>query len=156
MRKYLVYLAGPITGCSYSECTNWRELVKEKVSEHIDTLSPMRGKENLARFSNPNGILDAYPETALSTYNAINARDYFDVQRSDAIFVNLLGAKKVSIGTVMEIAWARAFSKPVILVMEEDNIHRHSMLLYPCGFQVKTLEEGIEVLKAVIGPDKAL
>jgi hypothetical protein len=33
-------------------------------------------------------------------------RDRFDATRCDVLLVNLLGAERVSIGTMMEVAWA--------------------------------------------------
>lgn len=151
--KFLVYLAGPITGLSYDGCTEWRTWVKENIDEEILTLSPMRGKQYIKERSE-NGVVDmSYEDTHLSSAKGINTRDYNDVRRADAIFVNFLGAKIVSIGTVMEIAWARAFSIPVVCVMEKDNIHSHSMLNYACGIITETLEEGILNLEALLLPD---
>ena len=43
-----VYLAGPIMGCNYEECTAWRSVAKAWLAKHgIDGYSPMRGKEFL-------------------------------------------------------------------------------------------------------------
>jgi nucleoside 2-deoxyribosyltransferase len=167
MRHFLVYLAGPITGCTLDECNDWRVEVKNALEErvytkvpiygyHIHTLSPLRGKQRVLEALEKSTIQHNYETNPLTSIKGINTRDYFDVQRSDVIFVNLLGAKIVSIGTVMEIAWARAFNKPVVCVMEKDNIHHHSMLDYACGYIVETLEDGINILKAVLGPDSIL
>lgn len=149
----LVYLAGPISGCSFTDCTDWRKYVMDNVSEYIHTISPLRGKEHLAK---ENKIADSYEKDYLASARGINCRDYWDVQRCSIVFVNFLGATKVSIGTVMEIAWARAFNKPVICVMEEDNVHQHSMLGFACGYIVPTLEIGLEILEALLSTDKQL
>lgn len=154
MNKFLVYLAGPITGLTYDGCTEWRDTVKDKVSTSILTMSPMRGKQHLKEKTKDGFIGDHYDDMVLATVKGINTRDYNDVKRSDAILVNLLGAEKVSIGTVMEIAWARAFSIPVVCVMEEGNVHQHAMLNYACGYIVNSLEEGMAVLEAILLPDK--
>lgn len=156
MREFLVYLAGGISGLTFNEAVEWRRKVRDAVPSNIKTLSPMRGKQRLEEMTDGKAILDTYEENPLTSYKGINQRDYFDVKRSDAIFVNVLGAKTVSIGTVMEVAWARAFEIPVILVMEPGNIHTHSMFTFPCGFIVDTLEKGIEVLKCIIGPDESV
>jgi len=150
----LVYLGGPITGLTYDGCTEWREQVMEEVGEEINTISPMRGKQRLKEIANGDVIKDCYDYDILASYKGINTRDYWDVQRCDIVFVNFLGATKVSIGTVMEIAWARAFDKPVICVMEDDNIHKHSMLTYACGYIVNNLETGIVILKALLKTDR--
>lgn len=152
----MVYLAGPITGVSYKDCTDWRKQVKSMVDDDIQTLSPMRGKQYIEERSKDGVIGMSYEEFPLSSAKGINTRDYNDVKRADAVFVNFLGAEKVSIGTVMEIAWCRAFEIPVVCVMEKDNIHQHAMLNYACGYIVETLEEGVAILEALLLPDSKI
>lgn len=148
--NFTVYLAGPITGCSYGGCTDWREYVMNKLPQGLVGLSPMRSKQYLTQETT---VADQYDEKVLSSQRGIFARDMWDCRRCDAILINLLDAERVSIGTVMEVAWARAFDKPVVLVMEnEGNIHEHSMLREACPFRVETVDEGIEVLKALFVP----
>jgi nucleoside 2-deoxyribosyltransferase len=126
---------------------------KETVAPFISTLSPMRGKQRLREIAAGSVILDSYEDNHLTSVKGINTRDYNDVMRCDAVFVNFLGATKVSIGTVMEIAWAKAFLKPVVCVMDKDNIHNHSMLNYSCGYIVDTLDEGVAILQVLLGTD---
>lgn len=147
---YHVYLAGPITGLSYGEATGWRYEASEALLPEIIPLSPLRCKDYLQG----EGVLaDQYHGlNVLSSQRGIVARDYNDVRRSDAILVNMLGATRVSIGTVMEIAWAKSFSVPVILVMEEENVHNHAMLRECVDFWVKSIEEACHVTRALILP----
>jgi nucleoside 2-deoxyribosyltransferase len=148
-QKHLVYLAGPITGTTYSGCTDWRQWVMDKLPENMIGISPMRHKKYLDGGEEFDGIADTY-DTVLSCQRGIFARDSWDCRRCDAILVNLIGAEKVSIGTVMEIAWGHAFHKPIILVMEpESNVHEHAMLREACPFRVDTMDAGIEVLHAL-------
>jgi hypothetical protein len=51
----------------------------------------------------------------------------------------------------MEIAWARAFQIPVVIVMEEDNIHQHAMLSFG-NIIVPTLEEGLQAIIQILKP----
>jgi len=96
-------------------------------------------------------IEDSYPNTVLSSQRGITTRDRWDATRCDALFVNLLGATRVSIGTVMEIAWSDAKRIPIVLVMEQEgNLHDHAMLREVVGFRVPTLDEGIDVIKAML------
>lgn len=148
--NYKVYLAGPISGLPYKEATDWREKVNNDSPYWIKTISPLRSKNYL---KSELVIGDNYKDFPLSTGKAITSRDYNDVKRSDAILVNLLGTTKISIGTVMEIAWAKSFSIPVILVMEDNNIHDHCMIRGSVGFVVNSLEAGIDVLVNVLGTD---
>jgi nucleoside 2-deoxyribosyltransferase len=144
------YLAGPITGLTYGGSTDWRNWMIDQLSPDIEGLSPMRAKAYLAK----EGIIgDSYENTVLSSATAITTRDHFDCMRCDMVLVNFLGAKTVSIGTVMEIAWAHAYRKPIVLVQEkEGNIHEHSMIRSVVGFRTTTLEQAIIVIRAVLLP----
>jgi len=145
-----VYLAGPITGTSYEESTDWRDTAYLRLSDNnINGFSPMRGK---AYLSKEEEIEDSYSDYTMSSITGINVRDYNDCKTADAVLVNLLGSKKVSIGTVMEIAWARAFQIPIVLIMErENNIHEHGMLTFG-NIRVSSLKEGIEAIIQLLNP----
>jgi nucleoside 2-deoxyribosyltransferase len=145
-----VYLAGPITGTSYDESTDWRdEAVEDLGNWDLEGYSPMRGK---AYLSKEEEIADAYSDHTMSSITGINIRDYNDTKTAGAILVNFLGAKKVSIGTVMEVAWAKAHNIPVVLVMEKTgNVHEHGMLTYNC-IRVVTLRDGLECIKQLLLP----
>ena len=156
-----VYLAGPITGLSFEGCTDWREYaIKELGSVGITGLSPMRSKDYLQR---ERIVGDCYDDKVLSCARGIITRDRWDTTRCDIILVNLLGAEQVSIGTVIEMAWADLSRTPSIVVMEPTlpstgtpvragNIHEHSMIREMSGFRVETLEEGLNVAKAILLP----
>ena len=144
-----VYLAGPITGLSYNGCTDWREHAIKSLSEvGIRGVSPLRAKEYL---QNQHVIADCYENQVLGSAKGITTRDRWDATRCDILLANLLGADKVSIGTVMEIAWADLSRIPVVLVMEpEKNGHDHAMIREAAGFRVTTLEEGLRLVKAIL------
>lgn len=150
MRTYSVYLAGPITGISYGNATDWRHWFADALPTSIEAFNPLRGKDYLRHEVE---IKAEYKNVALSCARGITTRDYYDVRRADLVVVNLLGASKVSIGTVMEIAWAKAFQIPVILIIEEkDNVHDHPMIQESVGFRVNTLEEAIWLTKVILLP----
>lgn len=150
----LVYLAGPITGLNYAGATDWREAaIADLHYWGIKGLSPMRGKDYLKhvpQIFTPDG--DAYGHlSVLSTNRGITTRDRWDATRCDALLVNLLGAEKVSIGTVMEIAWADLSRIPIVCAMEPyGNPHDHGMVTEAIGFRVPTLEEALHVVKAML------
>jgi hypothetical protein len=149
MKEFLLYCAGPITGISYGESVDWREYVSKKLPKYIKAISPMRGKKYLA---GEKKVKDSYEEHPLSSQKGITCRDRMDVMRCDMILVNFLGANKVSIGSVMEITWADAYRKPIVIVMEKDNIHSHAMIREVSGFIVSTLDEAIKIVIAVLSP----
>ena len=98
-------------------------------------------------------IDDCYEGEDLGTAHAILTRDHLDCQNCDAIFVNLLGASTVSIGTVMEIAWGFAYRKPVVIAMEkEGNVHQHCMLNQSTPFISDTLDHAIHLLVTILTP----
>jgi len=147
-----VYLAGPITGLTYDMADSWRYYATRNLAPAgIIAVSPLRGKEYLTTLGKLSGNGREYLDiSALSNPPGVLTRDHWDCRRADAILANLLGATHVSIGTVMEIAWAHAYHKPLVLVMEpEGNPHDHMMLTQVAGFQVKTLDEGLTVIKAL-------
>jgi len=155
--EFLMYTAGPIKGLKYKEAESWREYVNKEMNclaPWINTLSPVRGDH--AMKGTDNIIYNESDDHILSTKKALNQRDYNDVKRSDIIFVNLLDTEVVSIGTVMEIAWARSFQIPVILVMEKENIHNHPLLTYPAGYITNNIDEGIHVAISVVSTDNQL
>ena len=147
-----VYLAGPIEGLTYADATTWRDKACTYLRAcGITGLSPLRFKPYLPR-DRPLGNADGQ-DHALSQPRAIMARDRFDCTRADVVLVNLLGAKKVSIGTVMELAWAHLDQIPTVVIMEPDgsNPHEHAMVQQAIDFRVTALEEGLATVVAVIG-----
>lgn len=149
MKEFLLYCAGPITGVSYDKSTDWREYVASRLPAHIKAVSPMRGKKYLASEKN---VKDSYEEHPLSCQKGITCRDRMDVMRCDMVLVNFLGANMVSIGSVMEIAWADAWRKPIVLVIEKNNVHSHAMLREVSGFIVSHLDDAIAIATAVLSP----
>lgn len=154
MRNPLVYLAGPIAGIPGTDATEWRDHAADHLTAHgIECLDPMRAKEALAR---PERISTNFNDYAgrgpFFTAKGIMARDFADVKRCDALLVNLLGAKKPSLGTVMELAWAYAMQKPVVVAIEETgNPHDlHPMLHEAMPFRVETLDEAIECVAVIL------
>lgn len=149
MKSYQIYLAGPIAGIDYDQSTGWRQYVIDKTDSTIECLSPLRKKGYLKDKGYLNGTFDDWK---LSTQRGIYARDRFDCHRADLIFANLLGSKIVSIGTCMEIAWAAQNNSPIVLIIEENNIHNHPMINEACPFIVDNIDEGIELVHALLLP----
>lgn len=156
MTRPSVYLAGPITGESYQAATDWRTQIAILLSvpddpeRRIAAFSPLRCKPYLA---GEQALAQSYEQYVLSSARGIFTRDYHDCRNCDALIVNFLGATRVSIGTVMEIAWAVAFQKPVIVIIEpEGNVHEHVMLSECYGFRVTTLEQAVAAAQALLLP----
>lgn len=151
-----VYLAGPITGLRYAEGQSWRDHAQNELGRvGIEAFSPLRSKAYLNTVDGPlTASCDGYDVLGvLSSKRGIMTRDRWDATRCDVILVNLLGAKSVSIGTVMEIAWADAVRTPIVCAIEpEGNVHEHAMIQEALGFRVPTLDEAIQVTRAILEP----
>lgn len=147
----LVYLAGPIAGMQYGNSTSWREYVARSLTNyHIQTLSPLRGKTYL---KDEVHIQDSYEDQVLSSRRGLTTRDRMDVMRCDMVLINFDGADRVSIGTCIEVGWADAWRKPMVIVMDEKNLHYHAMIRECAGFIVPTLDDAIKVVRHVLLPD---
>jgi nucleoside 2-deoxyribosyltransferase len=148
---FLVYLAGPITGLSYDDSTEWRQHFIDNIPDGVAALSPLRGKKYLLK--DEKSINHSYEDSLLATQRAIYARDRFDCTRADVVVANLLDATKVSIGTVMEIAWAADNNIPVVLIMEDSgNVHDHPMIREACAFRTNNVDDAIHVTYTLLMP----
>jgi nucleoside 2-deoxyribosyltransferase len=150
-RKYYVYLCGPIIGLSFDECAEYYRNVAAMLPPWVVPVSPMRGKGSLQGHGT---IWNAYPQHGpLGTEQGIVSRDFFDVRRVDVILANFLNARRVSIGSVFELAWAFQLQKPVVLAMEETgNPHDHAFVRQACAFRTAELEQACQTVVQIVTP----
>jgi nucleoside 2-deoxyribosyltransferase len=145
-----MYLAGPITGCSYAGCTDWRDYVTNQLAPEIECLSPMRAKKYLEGHEN---IFKCYEGSdwfkhAMSSQRGIMSRDFWDCNRCDILFVNFEGASIVSIGTCMEIAWCYQRKIPIVCVL--DKLHDHAMIKEAITHPAPSVEQAIDIVRALV------
>lgn len=155
-----VYLAGPISGLSYNEATEWRDLVTTALNKlGIKCLSPLRAEVHLR--NHPGALTDCQtPEEhlaagsqvlAMSTQRGVVERDKFDCTKCSVIFLNLLNSKRVSIGSMIEIGWANANNIPIVLIMEDEgNCQDHAFVRECASFRTPDVWQGIEIVKAIL------
>jgi nucleoside 2-deoxyribosyltransferase len=154
MRNFLVYLAGPITGCTYAECVDWRREFAASMPAGVECLSPMRFKKHLDTGFH---IADNYPQDVLCSQRGIMGRDYFDCNRADVIVANFLGATRASLGTAMELAWGFSKHTPIVCIMEPTgNIHDHAMIREAINFRVGSIGEAKGVVRAILDTENVL
>jgi nucleoside 2-deoxyribosyltransferase len=147
-----IYLAGPICGLTFEGAQDWRNYFAEKISSEIACFSPLRGKEYLKMRGPLEGSYDEFP---LSTDRGITARDRNDCMGADLVVFNMLGAQRVSLGTMVEFGWADAARVPSVLVMEkEGNIHEYPMVREIASFRVTNLEDAIAIAEIVLLPSR--
>ena len=151
-----VYLAGPIAGNTLAEADDWRHYAALQLEmAGILAYSPLRAKRAIiqSKFHREDrlgtGGIDGHP---LVSAKGITTRDRDDVAKCNVILMDLLCATRVSIGTMIEAGWADALRRPIVCVMEPGNIHEHGMLEELIGYRVSTLDEAIEIVKAILIP----
>lgn len=145
---YKIYLAGPITGLTYGDAESWRHYVDTQSCFGLTMLDPLRGKE----FLDDDRVIDEKVynmKRTVLTDEFIGTRDAWDVSRADAIFINLLGADKISVGTVLELGMGYAWGKPLFVCIEDEgNPHDHCMSRCYTDLRFNDLDQGIHALNA--------
>ena len=145
-----VYLAGPITGCTFDGCTEWRDVAKAELAKvGIEAFSPMRAKGYLKE---KGVITGSYPDAGLfSSSRNIMTRDFYDCTTADVVLAYLLGASRQSAGTIMEMAWTFDRHIPLVVVAEPGlGVHAHPMIEEAVGFRANNLDEGLTIVKAIL------
>ncbi|HKJ72685.1 MAG TPA: nucleoside 2-deoxyribosyltransferase [Alphaproteobacteria bacterium] len=161
MSRPIVYLSGPMTGQEYEEAESWRGAAAALLGiDGIAVSSPMRGKEAL-KGCGPLGGETA--EIMNCGSRAITQRDRYDVRNADAMLVYFDAyTDRVSVGTMIELGWADAFSVPVVVgynpYTPEDLMTtiraqiEHPIVEGIAGWVVPGLGQATEVLRQLLGP----
>lgn len=126
MSKPVVYLAGPISGLSYTEAQAWKHPFYSMLDDVVTFRDPMRGKEILASMA---VIQKSYEQLGpLFTAQGIGSRDMGDVRSADAVLAYVYPGIPVSAGMLIEIGWATAWNKPVVVFAPnpEEKILNHA------------------------------
>lgn len=141
-----VYLAGPMTGCHIPEAVGKRRgtasLFKQAGWEVRD---PTRGEtiEDTA--------FDALARHSYAPPRAVFNRDVADVRWCDVLFVDLVGARTVSIGTMCEIGMAYALGKYIVVVDEPGSRHNHLFVRQAASIMFAYVDDAIRYLTEVYG-----
>ncbi len=145
-----VYLAGQISGLTFDGAQDWRDDAKRYLRTFdIEGISPLRGQEHLRESE---GVLEGSHEyDVTTTARAVMHRDHYDCHKCDVLIANLMDTKRISAGTVMEIAWAYHAHKPVILIEGEGGIHQaHPMIAEAVTYRVDNLSEALRLTVALL------
>jgi nucleoside 2-deoxyribosyltransferase len=133
----IIYLAHPISGLSYDAVTTYYEATGRQLrGMGYKVLHPMLGKEHLRTEKEFRALDYRHP---VSTNHAIIERDAWMVDRADIVLVDLRDTDTVSIGCMMELAWAYRQHKHTIVILPEDNVHRHAFVLEAADIVFGTL-----------------
>lgn len=146
-----VYLAGAMSGLSADDAKGWRiEAGKRLTEAGFTVLDPARG----LMFLEPNEtVADGYDDRFDETRHTVFNRDKFDSTRSDILLVNLLGhPRRVSIGTVMEMAWAHLSGRFTVTVMDkEDTCYLHAFINETSSVIIESLDEAVDYIIRTFG-----
>lgn len=150
------YLSGPITGKTYEEARNgWRKEFDTKMADkglaggsYHTMLSPMRHEGHLAEVKGP--LEKQYPDNLFSRPKMIVAKDFLDIKMSDIIVVHLLDAVKVSIGTMVELGYAKALGKTIVTIMQPGNMHEHPFVTEVSDAVVENLDDAVAIVDSLL------
>ena len=144
MKKY-VYLGGPIAGHTSESAKWWREdLQNHFKSTNIRMISPLRCEPEIGEGE----VYDAEGIAAkdcicFGSDKAIHAKNMLDVKSCDLMIACMFAEqiKSISLGTMLEIGWASALGKPIILITDDDRLKKHPVVKESVNWIVPTLED---------------
>lgn len=146
-----VYLSGPISGLTYQEARyGWRASFNAQLDEGITALSPMRHEGHLAEIK---GTLEkAYPDNLFSRPKMIVAKDFLDIKLSDIVIANFEFAKRPSVGTFVELGYAKALGKTIIVIKNDDTdaIYNHPFIDEVADIIVSTVDEAAVIVNSLL------
>lgn len=145
-----IYLAGPIGGLNKGEANNWRDdTIVSLANMGMRGISPLRCEPLIGERYNVTGYLDP----KFGTDRAIASKNLLDVQSCDLTLCHfpqdLTDAYGVSLGTVVELAWAKALNKPTILVSTHERLTKHPVIGACAGWILPTLDDALEVIEGI-------
>lgn len=145
-----VYLAGPIAGCDKSEANDWRGDIQALLTQHgIRGISPLRCEPLVGERY---GV--GYDDPRFGTPRAIASKNFLDVQMCDMTLCYMpqhLNERRLSIGTIIELAWAHSLRKPTILVSDYAFVTDHPVVQANASWILTSLYDAADVVIGVLG-----
>ena len=80
-------------------------------------------------------------------------KNYMDVTSCDLILAYLpkqMNDRRPSYGTICEIAWGYSLQKPIVIVSDDEEVHKHP-LLYTAGAHFTDLYDGVDYINVLLG-----
>lgn len=156
--KY-IYLAGPILGCTKSEASDWRNGVQQEINYRlgggmmpmkspITCISPLRCEPIIGERYEA-----GYNDPKFGTARAIGAKNHFDTKQADMVLAFLPKPpedRHQSYGTIVEIGWAKALEKPVIVVSDDSSIAEHPVIQYCADWFLPDLVSAVDVIVGLL------
>ena len=154
-----LYLAGPIAGCTDREANDWRKDVGRRLRTYnIMGISPLRCEPlHGERYATPidmAGLKTEQADPRFGTARAIASKNMFDVMNCDMTLCFLplaICAQRPSYGTVIELAWAKMYGKPAILVTDDPYLGNHPVVGACASWILPTLDDAVDVVTGILG-----
>jgi len=154
--KPSVYLAGPIAGFTIDAARVWRTHAIWKLKKHgIRGIDPLAGAEKLQ--GDEVQTKQAPELDPFTSAKGIMCQDFYYCTHADMVLVNFTGATKISIGSVMEAAWAYQCRTPLVIISRTHGVmvgvetHDHTMLRSAADYWVDDLDTGLDICVKVLG-----
>jgi len=150
MSKPTIYLAGPMTGLTWEQATQWREKAALILTPSWRVVTPVKGQLQSAQSDviTASTMDDTQEHLPLAhTATGITAQDEFYVRQSDWVLANFTGSTRVSQGTVWELGFAWGLGKQIISVIPKGDVHDHPFIRRRSHVFVQELDEAIEYLR---------
>jgi len=112
VKRFRVYLAGPIHGCNEAQRSHWRRRVRDKWGDRFE-------------FVDPNDAIVAVQTTAEAGYEIIR-RDQQAIHSCDAVLANMW---RESVGTAIGIVHAKREGK-LVAVIDPNHIGNRIVAFY--------------------------
>lgn len=151
-----VYLSGPITGLEYGNARyGWRLTFSENLGPGIEALSPMRHEGHLAEMKTAMSVeaLKAFEKEKNHIFShpkMIVSKDMLDIEQSDLMVVNFLGAKDVSQGTIWEMGYAKGKGKQIVVITDSENVHKSPFIRESANVVVDNLDDAILIVNSLL------
>jgi hypothetical protein len=146
-----IYISSPISGLTYQDLESQRVFSQTiaSSSSNLNIFCPatLVSSGSSPKFRNENKTYS--PMIELSGANTPKSCLYLcrkGVKECDIFLLNLLNSKEKSIGCIFELCWAKEFDKPIIVLIDPDNVHQHSFVLETATHVVNTLDQCIECI----------
>jgi len=150
MDKPVIYLAGSMTGLTWKEALEWREQATWQLEDKWKLINPVRQQLG----SDENAMIEASTQKdgnliLAHTATGICAQDEFYIDQCDWLFCNLLGAPRVSIGTMWELGYAWGQDKKILTVVEPGSIHDHPFVRRRSHIFTPDFDEAVEFFATI-------
>ena len=146
-----IYCVHPISGLTPEAVMGYYSHIVEYLRYiGYDVYYPMIGKGEFRPERTYKSNITAAHTNPLVSNHAIFARDKWMVTQADVIYADFTEATSISIGSIMELAWANMLGKHIVLAMNKENIHSHSFVLEAVSVVFETSQDAEAYLETLL------